>query len=70
MMLVLPLLKECACVGSTCPTPGTNPNCDNIDKPAVVPFDPEVAPPSSGMGAIQGGGGGPVFDGGGPVPQK
>ena len=47
-MFVLPMLKACACQGSTCPSPGTNPDCDNLVNPAVVPFDPAVAPPSSG----------------------
>lgn len=47
-MFVLPMLKACACQGSTCPIPGTNPDCDNLDNPPVVPFDPAVAPPSSG----------------------
>jgi hypothetical protein len=47
-MFVLPMLKACACQGSTCPAPGTNPDCDNLDNPPVVPFDPAVAPPSTG----------------------
>ena len=47
-MFVLPMLKACACQGSTCPSPGSNPDCDNLDDPPVVPFDPAVAPPSSG----------------------
>jgi len=46
MMLVLPLLRRCACQGTTCPAPG-DPDCDNIDHPALQPFDPAVAPPSS-----------------------
>jgi hypothetical protein len=54
MMLVLPMLEACACQGSTCPLPGTNPDCDNIDKPMLLPFDPAVAPPSSGMHAVGG----------------
>ena len=52
MMLVLPLLKACACQGTTCPAPGTNPDCDNIDKPMVIPFDEAVAPPSTGSHPI------------------
>ena len=48
MMLVLPMNRECACVGTSCPSPG-NPNCDNLDDPTLQPFDPEVAPPSSTM---------------------
>jgi hypothetical protein len=45
-MLVLPLLRRCACQGTTCPTPG-DPDCDNIDQPVLQPFDPMIAPPSS-----------------------
>lgn len=48
MMLVLPMNRECACVGTTCPSAG-NPNCDNLDDPTLQPFDPAVAPPSSTM---------------------
>jgi len=48
MMLVLPMNRECACVGTTCPSAG-NPNCDNLAAPTLQPFDPEVAPPSSTM---------------------
>jgi len=48
MMLVLPMNRECACVGTTCPSAG-NPHCDNLDAPTLQPFDPEVAPPSSTM---------------------
>jgi hypothetical protein len=48
MMLVLPLLRACACQGTSCPAPG-NPLCDNIDKPALQPFDPTIAPPSTMM---------------------
>jgi hypothetical protein len=62
MMFVLPLLKACSCQGTSCPNPGVNPDCDNIDKPPVVPFDPAVAPPSSGMRGISGPTGG--FDAG------
>jgi hypothetical protein len=46
-MLVVPFLAACACHGTSCPLPGTNPDCDDIDSPATVPFDPKVAPPSS-----------------------
>jgi hypothetical protein len=59
-MFVLPMLKACACQGSTCPTPGSNPDCDNLDNPPVVPFDPAVAPPSSGKR----GGGQVIINGG------
>jgi len=47
-MFVLPLHRSCACVGTSCPGPG-NPDCDNIDTPALQPFDSEVAPPSTMM---------------------
>jgi hypothetical protein len=45
MMVVIPLLRACACQGTSCPSPG-NPMCDAVDRPALVPFDPAVAPPS------------------------
>jgi hypothetical protein len=51
MMLVVPLMRVCACQGTSCPAPG-NPACDAIDQPALQPFDPAVAPPS-----VMGGGG-------------
>jgi hypothetical protein len=52
MMLVVPLLRACACQGTSCPSPG-NPMCDAIDRPALLPFDPAVAPPSvSGSGLV------------------
>jgi hypothetical protein len=60
-MFVLPMLKACACQGTTCPSPGTNPDCDNLDNPPVVPFDQAVAPPSSGKRGVMIVGG---FDGG------
>lgn len=46
MMLVLSLLRHCACQGTTCPAPG-DPDCDNIDQPTLQPFDPTIASPSS-----------------------
>ena len=49
MMLVLPLLRVCACQGTSCPNPG-NPLCDNVDKPTLQPFDPAIAPPSTMLG--------------------
>jgi hypothetical protein len=49
MMLVLEMPRACACTGSTCPTPDTDPQCANIQTPALVPFDPLVAPPSTMM---------------------
>jgi hypothetical protein len=45
MMLVVPLMRACACAGTSCPAPG-NPLCDAIDRPTLDPFDPDVAPPS------------------------
>ena len=48
MMLVVDLPRVCACQGTSCPSPG-NPLCDNIDRPALQPFDPAVAPPSTMM---------------------
>ena len=57
MMLVLPMNRECACVGTTCPSAG-NPNCDNLDNPTLEPFDPAVAPPSSTTNVGVGGTGG------------
>ncbi|HEY7376599.1 MAG TPA: hypothetical protein VIF57_30850 [Polyangia bacterium] len=49
LMLVLQMPSACACMGSTCPTPESDPRCANIQTPALVPFDPLVAPPSSMM---------------------
>jgi hypothetical protein len=46
MMLQLPLLRRCACQGTTCPLPG-DPECDNIVQPPLQPLDPAVAPSSS-----------------------
>ena len=51
MMLVVPLLRACACQGTSCPSPG-NPMCDAIDRPALLPFDPAVAPPSVSGGGF------------------
>ncbi len=44
MMLVLPMNRACACQGTACPS---DPACDNITRPTLLPFDPAVAPPSS-----------------------
>jgi hypothetical protein len=63
MMLVLPMMRACACQGTSCPTGS---GCDNIDRPALQAFDAGVAPPSTMMGINVGGGGG----GGGPVPAR
>lgn len=46
MMLVLRLDAACACDGTSCPNPGVDPDCDNVVNPTLVPFDPDVAPPS------------------------
>ncbi len=59
MMLLFPMNRACACQGTSCPSPG-NPECDNMDNPELLPFDPAVAPPSTMMGAIPGGNGVPV----------
>jgi hypothetical protein len=68
MMLVLPMNRACACQGTSCPSPG-DPQCDNIDQPALQPFDSAVAPPSSTLGSIDmgTGGGGPTRP---PAPQQ
>ena len=68
MMLVLPMNRACACQGTSCPSPG-DPECDNIDHPALQPFDSAVAPPSSTLGGIDTGmgGGGPTRP---PSPQQ
>jgi len=46
MMVVVPLLRACACTGTSCPNPG-NPDCDDIKSPTLQPWDPAVSPPSS-----------------------
>lgn len=46
-MLVLPMLAACACHGTSCPNPGTNPDCDDLMRPETQPFDPTMAPPPS-----------------------
>jgi hypothetical protein len=48
MMLTVPLFRACACQGTSCPNPG-DPDCDNLASPALQPFDPALAPPSSMM---------------------
>jgi hypothetical protein len=53
MMLVVPMLRACACHGTSCPGPG-NPDCDDIARPTLQKFDPAVAPPSTLLfGAIE-----------------
>ena len=64
MMLLFPMTRACACQGTSCPSPG-NPDCDNMNNPDLLPFDPAVAPPSTMMGAIPGGVGGPISTGSG-----
>jgi hypothetical protein len=59
MMLVLPMNRACACRGTSCPSAG-DPECDNVDQPALQPFDAAVAPPSSMLGATGTGGSSPV----------
>ncbi len=44
MMLVLPMLRECACDGTSCPPVGT-PDCDDIAQPTLEHYDPDVATP-------------------------
>jgi hypothetical protein len=53
MMLVFPLNRVCACDGTTCPDLG-NPDCDNLDAPELLPFDPAIAPPSTMLGTSSG----------------
>ena len=55
VMLLFPMNRACACQGTSCPSPG-NPECDDMENPELLPFDPAVAPPSTMMGAIPGGG--------------
>jgi hypothetical protein len=42
-MLLLDLPRSCACRGTSCPLPG-NPACDKTTNPALMPFDPALAP--------------------------
>ena len=51
MILVVPMLRACACQGTSCPGPG-NPDCDDIAAPSLQPFDPAAAPPTPLFGAI------------------
>jgi len=44
-MLVVPVKRACACQGTSCPSPGTNPDCDDLESPQTVPLDPTIAPP-------------------------
>ena len=47
-MLVVPMMRACACQGTSCPGPG-NPDCDELHAPALQPFDPAVTPPGGKM---------------------
>ena len=38
MMLVLMLPAACACDGTNCPNPETNPDCDSLVTPKLEPF--------------------------------
>jgi len=38
MMLVLMLPAACACDGTNCPSPDTNPDCDSLVTPKLEPF--------------------------------
>ena len=44
MMLVLPMLRACACDGTSCPPVGT-PGCDDLTQPTLEHYDPDVATP-------------------------
>jgi hypothetical protein len=48
MMLVLPLLRACACDGTSCPNTD-NPDCESFHSPSLDPLDPAVADPSPMM---------------------
>ena len=64
-MLVVNLAAKCACQGTTCPLPGVDPDCDDLEYPATVPFDSAQAPSgpeSNGRCQVN------SFGGGGPVP--
>jgi hypothetical protein len=63
-MLRVSMTAVCACDGTSCPNPGTNPACDDVMSPATVPFDPLVAPVSTYPSPCPGNFG---FVGGGPV---
>jgi hypothetical protein len=45
-MLPVEMNAVCACDGTSCPNPGTFPECDGVNNPATIPFDPEIAPPA------------------------
>jgi hypothetical protein len=68
-MVVVPMPSACACHGTSCPLPGTNPDCDDLVSPEAVPLDPTIAPPSSpempgGFISALHAGGGPANAGG------
>ena len=65
-MLVVPMKAACACVGTSCPAPGSNPDCDRMDNPETIPFDANLAPTPNPNGFVcssQNGG----FSGGVPI---
>jgi hypothetical protein len=45
-MLVLPMLRKCACEGTSCPPVGT-PECDSIVQPTLQRYDPNLATPTN-----------------------
>lgn len=49
MMLVVPMRRACACMGTSCQGAG-DPSCENIQTPVLQPFNPALAPPSTMMG--------------------
>jgi hypothetical protein len=67
LMFVLPMMRVCACQGTTCPNPGENPDCDDLVDPELVPLDPAIAPRGIEGNVINVGPSGPVSVGGGPV---
>jgi hypothetical protein len=47
-MLVVPMMRACACQGTSCPGQG-NPDCDDLHAPALQPLDPAVTPAGEKM---------------------
>jgi hypothetical protein len=48
MMFMLPLLRVCACEGTSCPNVD-NPDCQSFQTPVLEPLDPAMAVPSATM---------------------
>jgi hypothetical protein len=46
-MVVVAMPSACACHGTSCPLPSSNPDCDDLVSPEAIPLDPSIAPPSS-----------------------